>query len=161
MSKRLISLDWLRGADMVLLTLIGPIMWGVHKTWQLPAGLMRQFTHEWGSLYLWDLIMPLFIFICGAAVPLSLTKRLGPDGKSNLAYWKHVCGRVAMLWFFGLIVQGNLLQLDLKTLYPYSNTLQAIATGYFIAALATPIRSWKVRFALPFVLAAVYSLPLA
>ena len=161
MSKRLISLDWLRGADMVLLTLIGPIMWGVHKTWQLPAGLMRQFTHEWGSLYLWDLIMPLFIFICGAAVPLSLTKRLGPDGKSNLAYWKHVCGRVAMLWFFGLIVQGNLLQLDLKTLYPYSNTLQAIAAGYFIAALATLIRSRKVRFALPFVLAAMYSLPLA
>lgn len=146
---------------MVLLTLIGPIMWGVHETWQLPAGLMRQFTHEWGSLYLWDLIMPLFIFICGAAVPLSLTKRLGQDGKPNLAYWKHVGGRVAMLWFFGLIVQGNLLQLDLKTLYPYSNTLQAIAAGYFIAALATPIRSRKVRFALPFVLAVVYSLPLA
>jgi predicted acyltransferase len=161
MSKRLISLDWLRGADMVLLMLIGPIVRGVHKTWHLPAGVMRQFTHEWGSLYLWDLIMPLFIFVCGAAVPLALTKRLGPDGKPGLAYWKHVLGRVAMLWFFGLIVQGNLLQFDLKTLYPYSNTLQAIAAGYFIAALAAPIRSRKIRFALPFVLAAVYSLPLA
>ena len=161
MSKRLISLDWLRGADMVLLTLIGPIAWGVHETWHLPAGLMRQFTHEWGSLYLWDLIMPLFIFICGAAVPLSLARRLGPGGKPGLDYWKHVLGRVAMLWFFGLIVQGNLLQLDLKTLYPYSNTLQAIAAGYFIAALASPVRSRKIRFALPFVLAAAYSLPLA
>ena len=161
MKKRLISLDWLRGADMVLLTVIGPIVYGMNEAWGLPKAFMCQFEHEWGSLYLWDLIMPLFIFICGAAIPLALPRRLNADGRPGLAYWKHVFGRVAMLWGLGLIVQGNVLKLDLDAFYPYSNTLQAIAAGYFIAALAAPIRSRKVRFALPFVLAAVYSLPLA
>ena len=81
--------------------------------------------------------------------------------RPGLAYWRHVLGRVALLWGLGLVVQGNLLKLSLDEFYPYSNTLQAIAAGYLIAALAMLVRSRKVRFALPFALAAVYSLPLA
>lgn len=159
--RRLVSLDVLRGADMVLLTVVGPLVWGMDEAWGLPAALTRQFGHEWGSLYLWDLVMPLFIFICGASVPLALPRRLEADGRPGPAYWRHVLGRVALLWALGLVVQGNLLKLSLDELYPYCNTLQAIAAGYLIAALAMPIRSRAVRFALPFALAAVYSLPLA
>ena len=41
--------------------------------------------------------MPLFIFICGAAVPLALPRRLDAGGRPGLAYWRHVLGRVALL----------------------------------------------------------------
>lgn len=37
--------------------------------------------------------------------------------------------------YFGMIVQGNLLGLDSSHIYLYSNTLQSIAVGYFIAAV--------------------------
>ena len=159
--KRLASLDVLRGADMVLLTMVGPVIWGMDAVWGLPPWLSAQFAHDWGSLRLWDLVMPLFVFACGAAAPLALPRRLGAGGRPGLAYWRHVLGRVAMLWVCGLVVQGNLLKLSLEEISPYCNTLQAIAAGYLIAAIAVPIRSRKVRFALPVALAAVYSALLA
>lgn len=100
--------------------------------------------------------MPLFLFMCGAAIPFALPKRLDAEGRPTAVFWKHVGWRFAMLWVFGMICQGHLLEFDRMTFYPYSNTLQTIAAGYVIAALALFIRNAKVRFALPFVLAAVY-----
>ena len=40
-----------------------------------------------------------------------------------------------MLWVFGMMCQGNLLALDPNRIYLYTNTLQAIAVAYAIAAL--------------------------
>ena len=42
---------------------------------------MAQFRHPWGGFALWDIIMPLFIFMCGAAIPFALTRRLDENAQ--------------------------------------------------------------------------------
>ena len=56
MKKRLLSLDILRGADMLLLTVIGPFVWALDKSFGLPKELLFQFTHPYGGFTLWDII---------------------------------------------------------------------------------------------------------
>ena len=54
--KRLLSLDILRGADMFLLTVIGPFVWALDKSFGLPKSVLAQFDHAWGGFSLWDII---------------------------------------------------------------------------------------------------------
>ena len=154
-SKRLFSLDLLRGLDMFLLTVVGPVFWACNRIWPCPESVTRQFNHFWGGFTLWDIIMPLFIFMCGAAIPYALAKRM-EDGKPGEGFWKHVLGRVILLWFCGMLVQGNLATLDLAKISPYNNTLETIAAGYLIAALVMLIPSRLARIAAPLVLAGAY-----
>ena len=160
MKERLYSLDLLRGLDMILLVVIGPLVRAMNGSWGLPPSVMGQFKHGWECFTLWDIIMPLFIFMCGAAIPFALGRRI-EDGKAGKSFWIHVLGRVAMLWVLGMLVQGNLLSLDWHKMSPYSNTLQSIAAGYFATACVMLIRSKAVRIAVPVVLALVYTALLA
>ena len=158
MDKRLYSLDLLRGLDMFLLAVIGPLVQGADRVWHLPKAVMAQFRHPWGGFTLWDIIMPLFIFMCGAAIPFALTRRMDAEGRPTAAFWRHILWRVAMLWVLGLCVQGQLLSFDLLKISPYCNTLQTIAAGYLIAALVLTVPSACVRLVLPIVFLAVYGL---
>ena len=38
-NKRLLSLDLLRGLDMILLTVVGPLFWAVNKAWTMPEAV--------------------------------------------------------------------------------------------------------------------------
>ena len=154
--KRLLSLDVLRGLDMLLLTVVGPLFWATNKAWPMPEAVQFQFKHAWGGFTLWDIIMPLFIFACGAAIPYALSKRLDEDGWATTAFWKHVFGRFALLWFCGMLVQGNLATLDPLKISPYNNTLQAIAAGYLITAFVMLVPVRALRVAVPFILAGAY-----
>lgn len=160
-SSRLFCLDALRGLDMILLIVIGRLFRVCNGVFHFPEPFARQFDHAWGGFTLWDIIMPLFIFMCGAAIPFALPKRLDAEGRPTAAFWKHVFGRVALLWVLGMLCQGFLAKLDLMWINPYSNTLQAIAAGYLIAALVliVPGRIGRVaRWATPIVLAGGYAL---
>ena len=154
--ERLYSLDLLRGLDMFLLVVVGPLFAAINATHRLPDAVMGQFHHNWGGFTLWDLIMPLFIFMCGAAVPFALGRRM-EGGRAGLAYWRHVVARVAVLWVFGLVAQGRLLKMDALLINPFNNTLQAIASGYLVAAAVQCIPSRKVRAAIPILLALAYT----
>ena len=158
--KRLLSLDILRGADMFLLTVVGPFVWALDKSFGLPKGVLAQFDHAWGGFSLWDIIMPLFIFMSGAAVPFAMKGRLD-DGHARWRYWRHVLSRFALLWVFGMVAQGRLLTLDANLISPFDNTLQTIAFGYLACAIVYRIPSRAVRFAIPVALALVYTLILA
>lgn len=158
-NARLKSLDLLRGADIFLLTVVCTLVNAVHRVWPLPDGFIAQFRHpDWVGFSLHDLIMPLFIFMCGAALPLALPKRLEADGRAGGRYWRHVLGRMAMLWILGMIVQGELLSFDLRRISFFNNTLQTIACGYLVAALVMRVRHIWIRRAIPFVLALAYTL---
>lgn len=137
-SRRLFSLDLLRGLDMFLLTVVGPLVVAADRSWHLPPAFMAQFDHNWGGFTLWDVIMPLFIFLAGVSIPFALAKRLPDSGDERNAgkYWRHVFARVTALWFGGLLVQGNLATLDVLKINYFNNTLQSIAMGYLIAAAA-------------------------
>ena len=158
--ERLYSLDLLRGLDMFLLAVVGPFFAALNVTSPLPKCVMGQFHHIWGGFTLWDLIMPLFIFMCGAAVPFALGRRM-EGGRPTFAYWRHVLSRVAVLWILGMVAQGRLLSMDSLLVNPFNNTLQAIATGYLVAAAVYCIPSRRARAAAPVVRALAYTAFLA
>ena len=158
--ERLYSLDLLRGFDMMLLVVVGPLVQAMNKAWTLPPSLMGQFRHGWECFTLWDIIMPLFIFMCGAAIPFALGRRI-ENGRAGKQFWTHVLVRVAMLWVLGMVIQGKLLTFDWHKMSPYSNTLQSIAAGYLVTACVMLIRSRVVRIAVPVVLAIAYTAMLA
>ena len=169
--ERLYSLDLLRGLDIFFLTVFTGIAWAAHDglgLFPVPPGtpegyfgpVMEQLAHRWGLFHLIDIVMPMFIYMCGAAVPFALGRRL-QDGKATPAFWKHLGARFALLWFCGMIAQGNLLSLNPAEIRIFDNTLQTIACGYVIAALVMLIRRRWIRWTMPAVLALVYTIPLA
>ena len=157
--KRLFCLDLLRGVDMFYLAVGGVLLEPILKLTGASTPVCRMLTwHPWYGFTFWDMIMPLFIFMSGAAVPFALGKRLDADGRPAKGYWKHVWSRFALLWFLGMIAQGGLTHLDIKEFIPYSNTLQTIAVGYVVAAWLYPMRKWVFKVALPIALLVVYGL---
>ena len=156
--ERLFSLDFLRGLDIFFLTVVGVILFAVYDNYGLNPVVYGQILHaEWVGFTLYDIIMPLFIFMCGAALPLALPKYLEEDGSASLSYWVHVLKRVGMLWILGMIAQGELFSFDLHRISFFNNTLQTIAVGFLVTAVVARIPSKKVQIAVPFVLAAGYT----
>lgn len=147
MMKRLESLDALRGFDLFCLValseLIEELSEVIDKPWMYTV--MACFTHKtWEGFSPWDLVMPLFMFMAGVAIPFALgaSKEQGEKGKA--VYWRLI-RRVILLWIFGMMVQGNLLALDPNRIYLFTNTLQAIAVGYFFSALIYLHTGWKTQ----------------
>ena len=134
---RVMSIDALRGFDMFWIIGGERIFASLHDVFNRPetAWIRTQLTHvKWEGFRFEDLIMPLFLFIVGVVMPYSLNKRrLKGHGKMRL--YQHVLKRTIILFVLGMVAQGNLLEYDLSTLHIYSNTLQAIAAGYIIAAI--------------------------
>src|SRR5690606_38528025 len=127
-------LDILRGLDLFFLVALEPVLKRMAKAVSHPwlDRLMLNFEHvKWEGFVLWDLVMPLFLFMAGVSMPFALS-RFKEQGKP---VYLRIFKRVLLLWVFGMICQGNLLGLDPDKIYFYSNTLQAIAMGYLIAAL--------------------------
>lgn len=152
MNKRLESLDALRGFDLFCLValsdLVEELAEVVDKPWM--GTVMKCFTHKtWEGFSPWDLVMPLFMFMAGVAIPFALTKTqdksfpLKGVGGTRV-YWR-IGRRILLLWIFGMMVQGNLLALDPQRIYLFTNTLQAIAVGYLFSAIIYLHTSWKTQ----------------
>lgn len=136
-SERVVSVDALRGFDMFWIMGGHPIFLGLDNVFhnRITGFIKQQFDHvEWFGFNFWDIIMPLFLFLCGVSMAYSFKKRLS-RGDSKRAIWMHTIKRVLLLWLLGMIVQGKLLTYDIDKLELYSNTLQAIASGYLIATI--------------------------
>ena len=73
------------------------------------------------------------MFMSGITIPFALSRY--KDAKDKSLIYSRILTRVVLLWVFGMMCQGNLLGLNPDRIYFYSNTLQAIATGYLISAL--------------------------
>lgn len=135
-TQRLESLDILRGFDLFCLVVLESCMHHLSSAVQTPGmkSLMWYFTHvDWEGFSTWDLVMPLFMFMSGITIPFALSRY--KDAKDKSLVYRRIFKRVALLWIFGMLCQGNLLGLNPDRLYLYSNTLQAIAAGYLISAL--------------------------
>ena len=168
MKKRLESLDALRGFDLLMLVAVSDLVEElaevIDKPWM--SAVMECFTHKkWEGFSPWDLVMPLFMFMAGVAIPYSLTpnsstRRGEPNDKQlkSAPSWRsrfspllregvgvRLCRRILLLWIFGMMVQGNLLALNPERIYLFTNTLQAIAVGYFFSAIIYLHTSWKTQ----------------
>lgn len=136
MKKRLESLDVLRGADLFFLMALGPLMRRLIKTVDVPwlNDCYWLFDHvAWEGFSPWDIIMPLFVFMTGITIPFALG-RMREERNYRSAIWR-IVRRVVVLWIFGMICQGRLLDLNPDRIYLYSNTLQSIAVAYAVSAL--------------------------
>ena len=156
-SKRLESLDARRGFDLFFLVALGPLMHSLARTanveWLNES--MWVFSHvSWEGFSPWDLIMPLFLFMSDISMPFSLSRYKSISDKRPLL--RRLAKRILLLWIFGMMCQGNLLALDPNTIYLYSNTLQAIATGYLITALLFLFTSRRTQIITAVVLLLVY-----
>lgn len=136
--ERVLSIDALRGFDMFWITGGKPVLVALIGLFvvEMPEWLDYQLSHPaWEGFSAWDMIMPLFLFIVGAAMPFSFSRRIDSGAEKKELYLR-MARRVAALWVLGMIAQGNLLAFDSSTLQLFSNTLQAIAVGYLVAGIA-------------------------
>ncbi len=135
--ERLVSLDALRGFDMLWITGGTAILMGLGKGLQRPwfDKFLEQFDHvPWQGLHFFDLIWPLFMFIMGAAIPLSVAKRRA-RGATDRSLLLHAVRRALIMFALGTITQGNLLLFDLSKFRPCYSVLHGLAAGYLLATI--------------------------
>ncbi len=105
-SKRLLSLDFLRGLIMVLLALEST---GLYEhlfeatDGTMAHGFFQQFFHHpWNGLRFWDLVQPAFMFMAGVSMALSL-HRQEEQGVKWSSSFKKVLKRSGWLFFWGVL----------------------------------------------------------
>ena len=140
-NPRIVSIDALRGFDMFwimgadtlaakLVALVPASIAGFSTAWI--AGLADQFEHaEWEGFRFYDLIFPLFLFLVGCSIPLSLGK-LDQDKRRMHG---RILRRTLLLVLMGLLYNG-IQNFDWAQLR-WMGVLQRIGIGYGIAALLT------------------------
>ena len=133
-TRRLMSLDALRGFDMFWIVGGEELVHALYKGWPngLTGLLHRQMDHQpWQGVHFYDLIFPLFVFIVGASIVFSLTKTIGQVGKA--AALKRILVRSIILYCFGLLVYGGISKgIDQVR---WMGVLQRIALCYFFTSV--------------------------
>lgn len=163
MNKRLASLDILRGLDLFLLVWVQPVLWSIGRATDSEwfHRLLWHFDHEtWQGLRLWDMVMPLFLFMVGTAMPFAFSRFRSGSVLDRRGVYHRIVRRFLLLFLFGMIVQGNLLAFDLDKITIYTNTLQAIAVGYLLASIIVLNFGLRGRIAVTLGLLVVYWLPM-
>jgi predicted acyltransferase len=120
---------WIAGAS----TIYGAFTKGTQNEWL--KAFQAQLKHvEWEGFHFIDLIFPLFLFMIGVAIPYSLGKRLA-RGDSKARIYGHLVLRLAILVFFGMMINGNLLSFKPSEFAITYSVLQMLALGYFVASI--------------------------
>ena len=104
-SKRLLSIDTLRGFDMLMISGAGSFIYLLHgKTgWLWVDALALQFEHPaWNGFTFYDLIFPLFLFIAGVSIPFSAAKGL-EQGLTKSQLYSKAFKRMLILIALGIL----------------------------------------------------------
>lgn len=150
---RVLSLDVMRGLIMLLLCAESCAVYVALSNLQPVqpiAALVNQFFHHpWHGLRFWDLIQPAFMFMAGAAMYISYSRKLakGISWSSNL---RHVLWRSAKLFICGValhcVYQGELV-------WELWNVLTQLAFTTVIAYLIIKAPSvWQLLFSVALLL---------
>src|SRR4051794_4174075 len=102
-TTRLMSLDFVRGLTMVLLTLESTELYNhlrpaAEGTAAMPL-LNQFFHHPWHGLHLWDLVQPVFMFVAGTALAFSLRKQRQQNSWGQS--FRKILRRCGWLFFWG------------------------------------------------------------
>lgn len=132
--SRLISLDTLRGFDMFWIiggTSIANGLVNLNLPWS--RVIAQQLSHsKWNGFTFYDLIFPLFVYITGVSVVLSLQKRLEDADRTGLI--KHILKRTAILFLAGIIYYDQISTLSLAHIR-IMGVLQRISLCYLFASM--------------------------
>ena len=107
-SKRLLSIDTLRGFDMLMIAGAGAFIAELHGITGLGwvDALALQFEHPaWNGFTFYDFIMPLFLFIAGLSLPFSLNKGIAL-GMSRGELYKKAFKRMLILIALGILYKN-------------------------------------------------------
>ena len=146
-NKRLMSLDALRGADMLFITGLSSLMIAIcHALGCDGSWFAQQFHHvPWNGLHFQDTIFPLFLFLAGVSFPFSCAKSLErglTKGRvARKAFW-----RALTLFAFGLIYNG-VLKVGFGDVV-WGSVLGRIGIAWFCAVLVYLYLPGKARVAL-------------
>src|SRR5258708_6797052 len=133
-SERLVSLDALRGFDMIWIVGADAVGYGLShfRGGWIARTLADQFEHvPWEGFHFYDLIFPLFIFMIGVAITFSLNRLQATEGRS--AALRRIGRRALLMYALGLFYYGGLAN-------PFSEmrllgVLQRLALCYFFTSL--------------------------
>ena len=108
-AQRLTSLDALRGFDMMWIIggdAIGSALAGL-KGGVVVHFLAREMEHaEWDGFFFYDLIFPLFVFMVGIAIPLSLDRMVARNGRPTAV--RRVVIRGMLMFLLGILYYGGI-----------------------------------------------------
>lgn len=147
-TRRVVSLDalrgfnfiWILGGEGAILALAEMSKGKDSAVGAVGSFLGTQMTHvAWEGFRFYDLIFPLFIFIMGVAIALSLPRLVEREGKAS-THWR-VLRRALLLYVLGLIYYGGISQHwnDIRVL----GVLQRIALCYLFASLMFLHLDWR------------------
>lgn len=132
--ERVLSVDVLRGFDMFWIVGGGGIVAAIEKLGDNAVihAAANQLKHrEWEGFVFYDLIFPLFVFLVGVSVVLSLGRiRESEDGRVP---YGRIIRRTLLLFVLGIIYSGGIAHgvQDIRLL----GVLQRLALCYFFASL--------------------------
>lgn len=132
MKGRLLSLDALRGFDMLMIMGFGPLVVNlcIACGWGVDCAFAKQFEHvEWNGLRFEDTIFPLFLFLAGVSWPFSCASQRARGVKTRPIVIRCI-KRAAILFLFGLIY-GGLLAGNLRM----GSVLGRIGVAWMVGAL--------------------------
>lgn len=134
--RRIRSVDALRGFDMFWIVGGNILLLQLAKLYEWPwlTWATSQLEHtDWAGFTFYDLIFPLFLFLAGVSMPISLGKKI-EQGASKAALLRKVSIRAILLILLGIVYNGGL---EFKTLSETRifSVLGFIGVSYFIAAL--------------------------
>jgi predicted acyltransferase len=136
-SARMVSVDVLRGLDMFLIIgaddVVRALAANSHNRFMQMLG--GQFEHvAWDGCHVYDLIFPVFLFVIGVSIPLSLNKRL-QRGDRKASIYAHIFKRVIILVLLGAVINGHLLSWNVHQFTASYSVLMVLALGYMVASL--------------------------
>ena len=143
---RLMSLDALRGFDMMFITGLAALIIAICGLFQggEDCWLSLQMKHVgWHGFHHHDTIFALFLFISGMTFPFSLAKKRG-NGMSNGKIVLDILRRMLVLVFLGLVYQG-LFQFNFAT-QRIPSVLGRIGVAWAIAAIIYCFTAPKVQW---------------
>ena len=144
-SERIVSIDALRGFDMFWIIGGGAALGSLLGLWNNPVteAIHNQLEHvEWQGFHFEDLIFPLFLFITGAVLPFSISRRR-ERGQNLPALQMSIPKRRLVLILLGLIY-NNLLNFEFSEMR-WMGVLQRIGLCYFFAAIIVLNTKWRAQ----------------
>ena len=159
-TRRLLSIDALRGFDMFWIT---GGSWLCCELCRLAGGstaekLSAQMRHvEWTGLHFIDFVFPVFVFIAGLSYPFSHAKQVA-RGDSRGTMVRKILRRMFLLLVLGLVYNG-FLSADWHKLadFRYFSVLGKIGIAWGVAAFVYMLTSLRVRLAVCFAGFAAYA----
>ncbi|MDO1446535.1 DUF5009 domain-containing protein [Rhodocytophaga aerolata] len=165
-SGRLLSIDTLRGFDMLFISGGGTFLVLLENKTGLPwiDWIARQLAHPaWNGFTFYDFIFPLFLFIAGVSLPFSLNKGLAA-GLSKADLYRKVFVRMLILIALGILDKNAPVPFFEPSQIRLGSVLGRIGIACFVATLlylnfSWVKRLWWVAALLLLYYAALYLLP--